>query len=324
MARATSVDSTWTGELDSGVSIGGTSFVLDTTSGTNWPSGSGIFGVQVGEDPDDDAELLQVTRSGATLTLDASTPTFTKNHSAGAPVYYLTTAPDINAKSDTGHTHAQSDVTNLTTDLAAKLPLAGGTMTAPILMANGSAGAPSVARSAQTNTGVFFSGSQVSVSTAGTERFRVTAATIQMLLATLVNAPLQFGNANIGASLLMSGTTTPPFLTVTQASCVLILDQRTWSTGAGFYLIHDPLGVLTDLTIYAFDDTTGIYNDINGADPTYGTWSDISTTSTGPNGDAFVLTQAGGLWLLQGSRTDTGSGAAGGWTIRRLQSGFAP
>ncbi len=98
MARATSVDSTWVGELDANVSIGGTSLVLDTTSGTNWPSGAGIFGVQVGDDPDDDAELIQVTRSGSTLTLDASTPTLTKAHTAGASIYLLLTALDHNNK----------------------------------------------------------------------------------------------------------------------------------------------------------------------------------------------------------------------------------
>ena len=98
MARATAVDSTWIGELSANVSIGGSSVVLTTTSGTNWPSGAGIFGVQVGEDPDTDAELCQVTRSGSTLTLDAST--LTKAHTAGASIYYLTTAPDINAKQD--------------------------------------------------------------------------------------------------------------------------------------------------------------------------------------------------------------------------------
>lgn len=100
MARATSVDSTWVGELASDVSIGGTSATLADVTGTNWPSGAGIFGIQIGEDPDDDAELLQVTRSSTTLTLDASTPTLTKDHTAGASIYYLTTAPDINAKLD--------------------------------------------------------------------------------------------------------------------------------------------------------------------------------------------------------------------------------
>lgn len=110
MARASSVDSTWVGTLAAGVSIGGTSSSLSSVSGTNWPSGSGIFGIQIGEDPDDDAELVQVTRSGTTLTNDASTPTFTKAHSAGANVYYLTTAPDINAKADATHTHAATDI----------------------------------------------------------------------------------------------------------------------------------------------------------------------------------------------------------------------
>lgn len=101
MARAASVDSVWVGTLASGVSIGGTSSTLSSVVGTNWPdTGEGIFGIQIGEDPDTDGELVQVTRSGATLTNDASTPTFTKAHSAGANVYYLTTAPDINAKAD--------------------------------------------------------------------------------------------------------------------------------------------------------------------------------------------------------------------------------
>lgn len=100
MSRATSVDSTWVGELDANVSIGGTSATLASVVGTNWPSGAGIFGIQIGEDPDTDAELVQVTRSGAVLTNDASTPTFTKAHTAGASIYYLTTAADINAKPD--------------------------------------------------------------------------------------------------------------------------------------------------------------------------------------------------------------------------------
>lgn len=99
MARASSVNSTWVGELASNVSIGGSSLTLTTVSGTNWPSGSGIFGVQVGDDPDDDAELCQVTRTTTTLTLSAST--LTKAHTAGASIYYLTTAEDINAKAGT-------------------------------------------------------------------------------------------------------------------------------------------------------------------------------------------------------------------------------
>lgn len=98
MARASSVDSTWIGELSANVSIGGSTLTLASVVGTNWPSGTGIFGVQVGEDQDDDAELVQVTRSGSTLTLDAST--LAKAHTAGVNIYYLTTAADINAKAN--------------------------------------------------------------------------------------------------------------------------------------------------------------------------------------------------------------------------------
>lgn len=90
------MNSIWVGELASNVSIGGSSLPLSSVSGTNWPSGSGVFGVQVGEDQDDDAELCQVTRSGSTLTLSAST--LAKAHTAGVSIYYVATAEDINDK----------------------------------------------------------------------------------------------------------------------------------------------------------------------------------------------------------------------------------
>lgn len=148
MARATSVDSTWVGELASDVSIGGTSATLADVTGTNWPSGAGIFGIQIGEDPDDDAELLQVTRSSTTLTLDASTPTLTKDHTAGASIYYLTTAPDINAKLDssaldTDGTLAANSDAKVATQKATKtyadlmVPKAGGAMTGTLVGKNG-------------------------------------------------------------------------------------------------------------------------------------------------------------------------------------------
>lgn len=94
MTRATLVNSTFVGTLSADVAIGGLSATLSSTTGIDWPT-SGTFAVQVGANPDVDAELVQVTRSGATLTLASA---FTKAHVAGARIYLLIAAEDVNAK----------------------------------------------------------------------------------------------------------------------------------------------------------------------------------------------------------------------------------
>jgi hypothetical protein len=84
----------------------------------------------------------------------------------------------LNGKAATAHTHAQADVTNLTTDLAAKAPLASPTFTGVVTAAAGSAGTPSVTfTGATSDTGLYSPGAdQVSIATAGTERLRIDSA----------------------------------------------------------------------------------------------------------------------------------------------------
>ena len=79
----------------------------------------------------------------------------------------------------------------VTTSIAAKLPLAGGTMTGQILAANGTASAPSYAFSGQASTGMYKPGtSQLYFSVAGTRKLRVEAAQIVVETALYANTTL--------------------------------------------------------------------------------------------------------------------------------------
>lgn len=66
--------------------------------------------MQIGTDPLTDAELVHVTRSSATLTLASPSTTFTKAHDAGANVYLIVSAVDLNNKGslDAAQTWAQA------------------------------------------------------------------------------------------------------------------------------------------------------------------------------------------------------------------------
>ena len=96
----------------------------------------------------------------------------------------------------------------VTTSIAAKLPLAGGTMTGQILAANGTASAPSYAFSGQASTGMYKPGtSQLYFSVAGTRKLRVEAAQIVVETALYANTTLGVtGVATFADAVTMTGT----------------------------------------------------------------------------------------------------------------------
>lgn len=94
MARAAAVNSLFTGEVAAGgITAPAVSHTMTMLTGIDWPSGADDFAIQVGDDLEVDAEIVQVTRTAGLLT-----GSFTLNHSAGDPIYYLADANDLNAK----------------------------------------------------------------------------------------------------------------------------------------------------------------------------------------------------------------------------------
>lgn len=169
MARATAIDSTEVRTLASGVSIGGGSLTLDTTPST-WQSGaSAVYSVQVGEDPDTDAELVNVTRSGTTLTLSGGT--LAKAHSAGDSVYVIWSAADANDKASAadvtsaisthdGATTVHAAATNLVHRSGAETIANVKTFSSPVRStASASLSSPAFAIGSETDTGVGYSAS---------------------------------------------------------------------------------------------------------------------------------------------------------------------
>lgn len=166
MARATAVDSTEVRTLASGVSIGGSSLTLDTTPST-WQSGAGVYSVQVGEDPDTDAELVNVTRTGTTLTLSGGT--LAKAHSAGANVYVIWSAADANDKASAadvtsaisthdGATTVHAAATNLVHRSGAETIANVKTFSSPVRStASASLSSPAYAIGSETDTGIGYS-----------------------------------------------------------------------------------------------------------------------------------------------------------------------
>lgn len=146
MARAAAVNSTFTGAVAAGgITAPAASHTMTDLTGIDWPSGAGVFAIQVGDDLEVDAEIVQVTRSAGLLT-----GSFVLDHDAGDPIYYLADANDLNNK-------PSLDATN--------------TFTPQQLFGDGSASAPAIANDGDTNTGLIFDAAdQIGLVTGGTKR----------------------------------------------------------------------------------------------------------------------------------------------------------
>jgi hypothetical protein len=113
----------------------------------------------------------------------------------------------VNADISTSAAIAQSKISNLTTDLASKLDLAGGTMTGALLAAAGSASAPSISRGGDTDTGIFFPATNtVALTTNAVERMRITSGG-DLGIGVNPAAPLHLYRATSDAGVYIQGLT---------------------------------------------------------------------------------------------------------------------
>jgi hypothetical protein len=314
VARAAAVDSIFAGTLNASVSIGGSSCVLASTTGIDWGTTS-TFAVQVGDDPLTDAELVHVTRSSSTLTLASPSTTFTKAHSAGANVYLIVSAVDLNNK-------GSKDAAN-TWDLAQ-------TFTGQTLLQNGTAANPAAPFTGDTDVGPFrVSSNTYGISTGGSERLRVNSGGILVTGSVTPTGALNNGLAPIGTTLNLSLGTTASELEVSDANCTINLPVVAWSrTNTPVYIIKDPNQKLTSCKIYPYDDTFGVFNSINENLTGEQIWSDINSGTTGPDGIYADLTTTGAVWRLSVVEADPGvavgvggQAALGGWNLDKLTTG---
>lgn len=213
----------------------------------------------------------------------------------------------------------------VTVDTVTAQTIAGAkTFSSPVLLPAGAVGAPSIARSAGTNTGLYFpTSTTLALAANGVQAASFSSTAVSFPLTFTASRNFNLGAVNIGATLNMvdvGASATQSILDVTQANSIINLPTRSnWTNTPLIYYIRDPLGLLgggTGITINASDDGVGTFNDINGADPVNGAWNDSGGASgVGPFGAAAILNTQFGMWAMWGARGDTGSGASGGWNI---------
>lgn len=201
----------------------------------------------------------------------------------------------------------------------------GGTKTfsSPIVVPNGSASAPSVGFSSNTNLGIYrLSSNVMGVAGSGTEVMRFSSGSNISQVPFQANTGFWLASQNIGTTLNLSRSTTKGMLMVNNADCTINLPQIAWTFLPSVYYIYDPLGLLstgfTGLTIHPYDDGVSVFNDINGADPVNGAWNDPGFITTAPYGNDAVLNDQFATYMLVINPSDTGSGAIGGWTIYKI------
>jgi hypothetical protein len=215
------------------------------------------------------------------------------------------------------------------TQITARLPLAGGTMTGALAVISGSGAANSIQKSGTAGLGINFpSTTQMNVAAGGATVLAMSTSSVSASLPFTASKSFNLAFTNIGATLNMvnSGTTaTTSILDVTQAASTINLFQRSNYTATPMiYYIRDTKGLLggggSGVTVSPYDDGAGNFNDINGADPVSGAWFDsigisFLTTQTGPFGQDALLNTKFGLWAMWGANADPGNGALGGFII---------
>lgn len=149
---------------------------------TSYPGGIDAFTNPTATDSLASATVPHATQhanaNDAIEAIETELGTNPKGASASVKARLDTLDTTVAGKAATVHTHAQSDVTNLTTDLAAKAPTANPTLTGVVTHDAGSASAPSITYSGDTNTGIYSPGAdQVGIATAGTARVNIDNAT---------------------------------------------------------------------------------------------------------------------------------------------------
>lgn len=257
------------------------------------------------------------SESDVAAAIDAHNADETSVHGI-ADTSVLVDATDVSSAISThdGASTAHASATNL-------VQAGGDTMTGALIHPAGSAASPA-SQYVDAGLGIYRNAAnQLGFAAASALKMSVTSAGVAALAPLAIYAGLWQQTQNIGATLNVSSSTTPSVLIPTQASCTINMPQVTWTTFPIEFMVADILGVLSALTINAWNDGVFDFNDINGADATYGAWTDGFGFSVGPFGAAASLTDAGSLWRMSSSKNDTGSGASGGWTIQKLATDLA-
>jgi len=203
------------------------------------------------------------------------------------------------------------------------------TMSSPLLLANGTAAAPSETFASDTNTGSYrIASDQYGIATGGSERIRVNSAGLFVTGSVTPTGVLNNGLTQlIAGSQSLSLTTTAGELEVASASSIqLYLPSIVWSrTTTPVYIIKDPRSILTDLQIIPLVGTdffaANDHNSINEGYGAEGAWAD-AVGGTGPAGAHVALSTPGCVWRLSVQRNDPGvAGGAGGWNLNKIASG---
>lgn len=217
---------------------------------------------------------------------------------------------------------AMADVTGLVAALAGKVNNTGNETVAGIktyssqaLFANGTVSLPGISFSGDPDTGFYKTASANNLFIAAGGGLVVTINTVATTFAGNLNFSGSMNGSRVAVgSVLNLTSTTGRVLSITVPSCVINLYARGWASRPVEHVIKDSLGILTDCTLVTSDDGAGVFNDLNGADPANGWWTDLGGgAGTPPYAGPPQLTTPHGLWSLMGATEDTGSGALGGW-----------
>lgn len=295
--------------------IAGTTTDFDVSSAAGLPA-TGTFRLLLkgaADDGSDDALATVGSISGVNCASVTWLENGQTNFASGTEVELVLTAAGVDAAID--------DRTAL------YLPLAGGTLTNPLLLPNGSAAAPALSFSSDTDIGVYRRGAnQLGFSVAGAEAAYFTTIALNITGNVLAQGGLYSGVTDSGSSLTISGTT-PTNIEITAANATLTLPQVAWgSSTTPVFRISDPLQLIdagNPLTIVLW--AAGVsFNSLNEGDTTYGIWDD-QAGGFGPGSvdGTLQLTDTGAVYQLVRQRNDPGiSGAIGGWHMVKISNGL--